>query len=115
MLASLVADAGFNREQCWEKLKIMLASQSLYANDSSVFYKGKDGLPMSHPDNPVLTLTGCYEICAKGYGWYPDIGPRLLVPILVLVCNVDLSPLDKRRLLSVLHFLVDPIDSLWSF
>src|SRR2546421_8103064 len=55
--------------------------------------------------------------CGPKQEWYWDIGPRLstwLIPILLLVSNIELSPLDKRRFLAILHFLGDPIDSIWS-
>ncbi|KAH7356054.1 hypothetical protein BKA66DRAFT_515683 [Pyrenochaeta sp. MPI-SDFR-AT-0127] len=72
---------------------------------------------MSTPENPILTLAGCNEMCGSKFGWNRDIGPRLstwLIPVFLLLSNMEVSPLDKRRYLMILHLLGDPIDSLWS-
>ncbi|KAH6667854.1 hypothetical protein B0J14DRAFT_489225 [Halenospora varia] len=67
-------------------------------------------------ENLTLTLPGCEQMCGH-QTWYWDLGPRIstwLVPILLLVSNVDLSPLDKRRFMAIIHLVGDPIDSFWS-
>ena len=86
--------------------------------DDPIFYRSKDGQPMSHPNNMTLTLDGCKAQCSSHRGFYKDIGPRLtawLIPILLLISNVELSPLDKRRFLSIVHLLGDPIHSMFAF
>lgn len=65
----------------------------------------------------TLTLDGCKKLYVPEQTWYIDIGPRLSIwpiPILLLLANVELSPLNKRNFLSVLHLLGDPIDAIWS-
>ncbi|KAF1993260.1 hypothetical protein P154DRAFT_383358, partial [Amniculicola lignicola CBS 123094] len=65
----------------------------------------------------VLTLAGCNEVCGKGSEWYEDVGPRLstwLIPVFLLISNIEVSPLDKRRYLMLIHLLGDPIHSVWS-
>ncbi|KAH8724873.1 hypothetical protein GQ44DRAFT_600357, partial [Phaeosphaeriaceae sp. PMI808] len=59
----------------------------------------------------------CKAICGADFGWYPDIGPRFatwLIPVFLLLSNMEVSPLDKRRYLMILHLLGDPIDSLFA-
>lgn len=72
---------------------------------------------MSSPENLTLTLPGCTRLCGRRGRWYSDIGPRLsvwLIPSLLLISNMELSPLDKRRFFAILHLLGDPIDSFGS-
>ncbi|KAF2650570.1 hypothetical protein K491DRAFT_126087 [Lophiostoma macrostomum CBS 122681] len=110
-----VTNAGYNRERCYSVVKDLLGNGSLATNDSA-FYRDHYGQPMSDPGYPILTIAGCDEFCGKGRGWYVDIGPRLstwLIPVFLLLSNVEVSPLDKRRYLMIVHLLGDPIDSLW--
>lgn len=37
-----------------------------------------------------------------------------MIPVLLLIVNVEVSPLGKRSFLEFLHLLGDPIDSFWS-
>ena len=114
LLASRFAHA-FDRDACLSKTQELL-SQNPALNDSFFFRDTFGGPRYDGPDNMTLTLQGCEAICGP-WTWYTDIGPRLtiwLVPILILVANVELSPLDKRRFFALLHLLGDPIDSLWS-
>lgn len=72
---------------------------------------------MNDPQDLSLTRVGCEELCGSKRSWYEDIGPRLsvwLIPILLLLSNIELSPLDKRRFLAIIHVMGDPIDSFWS-
>ncbi|ORY16971.1 hypothetical protein BCR34DRAFT_475538 [Clohesyomyces aquaticus] len=73
---------------------------------------------MSNPDQPVLTLEGCNRMCGgSSFKWYKDRGPRLntwLIPVILLLSNVEVSPLDKRRYLMIVHLVGDSTDSLWS-
>jgi hypothetical protein len=67
-------------------------------------------------DDIVVTLAGCEGFCGFG-SFYWDAGSRILtwiLPVLLLLANIDLSTIDKRRFLSILHALGDPIDSFWS-
>jgi hypothetical protein len=113
----VVASAeGFNRERCYRKVQSMLAEGVLITNDTA-FYRDDGGTIHSTPERPVLTLNKCNALCGAEYGWYVDIGPRLstwLIPVFLLLSNMEVSPLDKRRYLMIIHLLGDPIDSLWS-
>ena len=112
---ALNATWGFNRKQCANTTAHWLLTHSA----STTTYFALDpftNLPMTHPDNVTLTLAGCREFCG-GWTWYWDAGPRVttwIVPILLLLSNIELTPIDKRRFMTVIHVLGDPIDSLWS-
>jgi hypothetical protein len=115
-LFTVAAAEGYNREVCYRTVRSMLENKMLALNDT-IFFKNDNGTPRSTIEHPVVTLAGCYEMCGTGFGWYKDIGPRLstwLIPVFLLLSNMEVSPLDKRRYLMILHLLGDPIDSLWS-
>jgi hypothetical protein len=85
--------------------------------DRNTFYTDNFGVIMSSPDYPVLNLDGCERIRGAKKDWYTDAGPRLntwLIPVVLLIANMEVSPLDKRRYWMVIHLLGDPVDSLWS-
>jgi hypothetical protein len=108
--------SAWNRQICFETVVNMTEDGTLSSNDS-VFYRDQNGNIFSSPENPILTLPGCEELCGVPFNWYPDAGPRLntwLIPVVLLVANMEVSPLDKRRYLMVFHLLGDPIDSIWS-
>ncbi|KAF2682211.1 hypothetical protein K458DRAFT_342637 [Lentithecium fluviatile CBS 122367] len=110
------AQNGFNRDVCLKRVRDGLDDGTISRN-SSIFLRDEDGLPMSEPETPFLTIGGCEQVCGKSFGWYRDVGPRLstwLIPVLLLISNMEVSPLDKRRYLMILHLLGDPIDSLYS-
>lgn len=107
---------GYDRHACY-RLTLSLLSNATLAHDDDVFFRDAAGLPMSFAENMTLTFDGCSRICGQKQGWYPDIGPRLsmwLFPVMILISNMELCSLDKRRFLTILHLLGDPIDSIWS-
>jgi hypothetical protein len=92
----------------------MLRNGTLDPNDT-IFYMNDDGIRMSTPEAPVVTIDGCRKMCGVGFAWYNDPGPRLstwLIPVLLLLSNMEVSPLDKKRYLMLVHLVADPIDSL---
>lgn len=107
-----VGNVGFHRQECYQKVSEMLqTSISSITADPSIFISKSD------PTNPILTLDGCKQLCGSGTGWYQDSGPRLiswLLPIIILVFNMQFAPVGMERFLLVLHLLGDPIDSTWS-
>ena len=108
--------SGYNRGVCYVKILESIRNGTL-ASDDEAIYRDGTGRLMNDAKNLALTLTGCKKLCGSKRMWYSDIGPRLttwLIPTLLLIGNVDLSPLDKRKFLSIVHLLGDPIDSLWS-
>lgn len=107
---------GFNRTGCYSRTLDYL-NKNILANDSEVFFRDGSGRPMSGKQDITLTLPGCQALCGERQAWYWDIGPRIttwLIPILLLISNVELSPLDKRRFFAIIHLMGDPIDSIWS-
>ncbi|ERF69117.1 hypothetical protein EPUS_01073 [Endocarpon pusillum Z07020] len=107
---------GFNRTVCYSRTLDYL-NKNILANDSEVFFRDGSGRPMSGKQDITLTLPGCQALCGERQAWYWDIGPRIttwLIPILLLISNVELSPLDKRRFFAIIHLMGDPIDSIWS-
>ncbi|KAF2473602.1 uncharacterized protein BDR25DRAFT_256396, partial [Lindgomyces ingoldianus] len=116
LLAKEVGANGFNRDECVRYVRDSL-SQGILAKNATCFFRDNSGMPMSDPDYPTVTLAGCNQLCGSSRGWYKDIGPRLstwLIPVVLLLSNMEVSPLDKRRYLMLAHLVGDPIDSLWS-
>ncbi|KAL8735860.1 MAG: hypothetical protein Q9181_002638, partial [Wetmoreana brouardii] len=109
-------DPGYVREGCLALTLELLANGTL-GPDDEVFMRDAAGRPMNDPKSLTLTLSGCKKLCGSRREWYRDIGPRLsgwLFPVLLLVSNVELSPLDKRRFYAIVHLLGDPVHSFWS-
>lgn len=116
LATNLSFDGKYHKGQCYTRILAFTSEGSLPLDDE-VFARDAAGQPMSSPENLSLTLTGCNKLCGAKQNWYPDIGPRLsawLIPVLLLIINVELSPLDKRRFFAIIHLLGDPIDSMWS-
>ncbi|KAL2044686.1 hypothetical protein N7G274_002460 [Stereocaulon virgatum] len=111
-IALTAADAGFHRQQCYGRVTEILES-----NNSSITITPSMFISRSDLTNPILTLDGCQQLCGSGTGWYPDSGPRLvawLLPIILLISNMQFAPIGMQRYLLILHLLGDPIDSTWS-
>lgn len=94
-----------------------LANGTLEPN-SSIFYQDIDGF-RSKPGKLALTLGGCESTCPKPFfDLYDDMWPRLLtwlIPALLLIGSVHMPRVNKLdRFFVILHFLGDPIDSMWS-
>ncbi|UPK99790.1 hypothetical protein LCI18_010725 [Fusarium solani-melongenae] len=94
-----------------------LLNQSINPHDSIFFYHG--GKPMSEPGHLKLTIDGCHKMCPEAdFGLYEDMWPRILtwlLPALLLVGNLHVARVGTvNRLFAMLHFMGDPIDSLWS-
>ena len=111
-LGRVAADVGFHREACYGRVTEMLQS-----NSSSITTNPRLFISISDPTNPILTLGGCRQLCGSGTGWYSDSVPRLvtwLLPVFLLVSNMQFAPIGGQRFLLILHLLGDPIDSIWS-
>lgn len=108
----VTADTGFHRQECYGRVVEILQS-----DNSSASIRPSMIISVSDPTNPILTLSGCQQLCGSGTGWYPDSGPRLvawLLPIILLVSNMQFAPIGMQRFLMILRLLGDPIDSTWS-
>ena len=101
---------GWNRTDCAIKVNQMVRSNDSSLNPAWI-------LSLADPNNPILTVEGCEAICDSKMGFYPDSAPRLitwLLPVVVLIGNMQFAPIGKERFLMVLHLLGDPIHSTWS-
>jgi hypothetical protein len=113
VLASFALDAGgFRRVTCLERVRTKIASAD--STLEAKWFWGPNGMDERFP---ILSLPGCYQLCNGDSRWYIDAGPRFmtwLLPAVLLIGNMDVSPLDKWRYLEVFHLLGDPINSMWS-
>ena len=105
---------------CRSKIVEQLRNGTLIPT-SSQFYRNASNMLECHPsERMTLTLQGCYDLCGSGWAWFPkkDVGTRLtgwFLPIILLVANLHLPPLGfMYSLLTLVHLLGDPIDSLTS-
>lgn len=117
LLVALPFGSAFHRDGCFQTTQHLLSNQSLSPTSPLFFRDSFDSPPYNGINNMTLTLDGCNALCGPQQTWYIDVGPRLtiwLIPILLLLANVELSPLDKRKFLAILHLLGDPIDCIWS-
>ena len=101
---------GWNRPNCTAEVDQMARSNDSTLNPAWFF-------SLADPNNPILTVEGCEAICDSKMGFYPDSAPRLitwLLPVILLIGNMQFAPIGKERFLMVLHLLGDPIHSTWS-
>lgn len=107
----------FDRPTCKDAILELQKEPNFTKNTLQYFIKDSaSGLLLNGSSNMTVTRHGCNEFCG-GWSWYWDALPRLLtwiLPILLLLSNIELSPIDKKRFMTVFHALGDPIDSLWS-
>ncbi|KAK4183597.1 hypothetical protein QBC35DRAFT_535614 [Podospora australis] len=81
-----------------------------------IFARDRHGKLLFEFDEMTLTYPGCEAICGR-VGYYLDKGPRVMVwviPILLLLSNIELNPIDKHRFVSIVQSAGDPIDCTWS-
>jgi hypothetical protein len=116
VLAYGIPVIALQRDKCAADIAQKLQNGSLKYDDSIFFRQGN--VIMSNIANIELTVTGCEAQCGKNFDWYSDVGPRLttwLIPVVLLIGNLCLATLGKpNSLLTIMHLLGDPIDSLWS-
>jgi hypothetical protein len=105
---------------CRARIVDQILSGELVPN-ATIFSQTEDGSLAANLTGPIIfTLSGCEAICGLGIAKYPnrEISQRLitwLFPIVVLYANMHNPPLGwGYTILSSIHLLGDPIDSLWS-
>ena len=101
---------GWGRQNCITKV-----NETVWSNDSSLNPAWFTSL--ADPNNIKLTVEGCEAICDKKMGFYPDSAPRLitwLLPVILLIGNMQFAPIGKEKFFMVVHLLGDPIHSAWS-
>jgi len=84
-----------------------------------IFVRDHNGVLQTQKGNFVLKVPACNILCGNArINWYEDRGPRIMtwiIPITLMLSNIELSPLDKRRFYTLIQALGDPADVLWSF
>ncbi|KAK0716278.1 hypothetical protein B0H67DRAFT_489280, partial [Lasiosphaeris hirsuta] len=87
-----------------------------YESSDKYFQRLPNGSLANTATQMTVTLDGCATFCGQGT-WYWDAIPRLttwIIPIVLLLSNIELSPIDKHRFVTIIHTVGDPIDSFWS-
>jgi len=109
-------DEPFDHQVCIEAVKTFRDANTTAYRPDLIFTRAPDGTLNSADGRMVLQLEACKQICGHmKINWYSDRGPRLMtwiIPILLLLSNVELSPLDKRRFYTLFQALGDPIEML---
>lgn len=103
---------------CNIDVQARLDNGSLSSNDP-IFFTYNGSHHMSQPGNIALTIEGCESTCPKPFfDLYSDMWPRLLtwlIPALLLVGSVHIPRVGRlNRFFVIVHFIGDPIDSMWS-
>jgi hypothetical protein len=111
LVSFVLTGGGLQREKCLNRVRDKIKYENAMLKPEWFWTNGMDE---QYPD---VSLTGCNQLCNGDGRWYFDAGQRLmtwLLPVVLLVGNMDVSPLDKWRYLEVFHLLGDPIDFTWS-
>ncbi|KAH8787779.1 hypothetical protein BGZ57DRAFT_755181, partial [Hyaloscypha finlandica] len=107
----------FDRDKClnWTASLIQNGTVSV-ARDAWLFATDAFGQTIHGTENMTLSLDGCNRLCGPKT-FYVDAGPRFMtwiLPIVLLLSNIELSPIDKWRFTTLFQVLGDPVDAIWS-
>lgn len=110
----------FDHQVCISNVQRYLDwNTTTYKPLDQIFVRGPDGTLQMQRGSMVLKVPACNIICGNAkINWYEDRGPRIMtwiIPITLMLSNIELSPLDKRRFYTLIQALGDPADVLWSF
>lgn len=86
-------------------------------SDLSIFAVGKTFNTSICDEYFHLTNEGCERLVGGGYSLHIDAPSRILIwilPIFLLIINIELSSMDKRKFMTIAHALGDPLHSLAS-
>ncbi|KFA71455.1 hypothetical protein S40288_10902 [Stachybotrys chartarum IBT 40288] len=109
----------WDRLTCMTKISTRQRKEPGFAlnyNNEEYFRRLPGGGLANTSEDMMVTMKGCEEFCGTGT-FYWDAGPRIttwIVPVVLLLSNIELSPIDKRRFITMIHAIGDPIDSFWS-
>jgi hypothetical protein len=107
----------FDRDECANWTASLIQNGTISPNrDAWLFYKDPSGQTYSGIENMTLSLAGCELLCGP-QTFYVDAGPRFMtwiLPIVLLLSNIELSPIDKRRFATLFQILGDPVEAIWS-
>src|SRR5271170_2834873 len=109
----------FDRDGCLTQVTSMLESRNIsMILNPSLFFHDSNGLLLSNnATSPILTPSGCEQLCSAHARPPTNSVPRLiawLLPIVLLVTNVYYAPVGWRTYLAVFLLIGDPIDSMLS-
>jgi len=109
----------FDRDGCLAQVTSMLKSDNIsMISNSSLFFHDSNGLLLSNNmTSPILTPSGCEQLCSAYARPPKNSVPRLiawLLPIMLLVTNVHYAPIGWQTYLAVFLLIGDPIDSMLS-
>ncbi|KAK4445219.1 hypothetical protein QBC34DRAFT_165130 [Podospora aff. communis PSN243] len=110
-------DGFFDRDMCVAKY----LQKGLECGNSPVpvFEREPDHSLTSPGVAMTISIDGCERLCgsAPDTAYYLDAGPRFMtwiLPILLLLSNIELTAINKRRLYACVQVLGDPVGTLWS-
>ncbi|KAK3367567.1 hypothetical protein B0H63DRAFT_515402 [Podospora didyma] len=107
----------FDRDECMKFVnRLHNQSKIPYEYESDFFARNADGQLLNASGNMQVTIRGCELFCGPRTS-YVDAGPRFMtwiLPVILLLSNVELSPTEKRRFATFAHVLGNPVDALWS-
>jgi hypothetical protein len=118
-----LSKGGFNRQECYTTIQnLTTINPSLLVNPLLFYRDPHTGLLQNNVTSSngpaVITYPACKAICGSAiFGIYPDATARLLtwlVPIILLVTNMQYAPISWKRFCMIPHLFGDPIDSTWS-
>jgi hypothetical protein len=109
----------FDRDGCLTHVTSMLNGNNIsMISNSSLFFHDSDGLLLSkNTTSPILTPSGCEQLCSAYVRPPKNSAPRLiawLLPIMLLVTNVYYTPIGWQTYLAAFLLMGDPIDSMLS-
>ncbi|KAK5658470.1 hypothetical protein OQA88_1859 [Cercophora sp. LCS_1] len=107
----------FDRDVCLNFAERLIQESVIRQDDRRIFaFDDVSKSLLNEPTNMAVTYKGCELICG-GPTYYVDSGPRFMtwiLPIALLLTNIELSATDKWRYFSLAQVTGDPVDALWS-
>src|SRR5277367_3720365 len=109
----------FDRDGCLTQVTSMLESGNIsMISNSSLFFHDSNGLLLSNDTtSPILTPSGCEQLCSAYAKPPKNSVPRLiawLLPIMLLVMNVHYASIGWWMYLAVFLLMGDPVGSMMS-
>jgi hypothetical protein len=117
LLLAVSSVAAVDLKTCNADIQSRLDNGTLSPHDTIFFFNGSSS--MSQRGQLQLTIDGCRAQCpTPDMDFYSDMWQRLLtwlIPVILLLGSVHLPRVGSlNRLFVILHFVGDPVDSIWS-
>jgi hypothetical protein len=100
----------------YRKFVISLQSDLRFSFTTPEYSLQSNGTLLNSSDDMTLTVRGCDEFRGRA-GFCPDAPPGIvtwIIPVLLLLSYIELSPIEKKRYMAINHVPGDPIDAFWS-